>query len=524
MKVVTAAQMQAIDRRAIEECGVPGETLMENAGRAVFAALRDALGGVAGRSVAVVCGRGNNGGDGMVVARLARESGAQVHVLLAGRQQEMRGDAALNLRRARLCGIPIAEVTQDFSEDTPPPHVRRAMERADSIVDALLGTGAKGAAEGVTASLIGCINRARTARGIPVVSIDVPSGIDADTGAVPGPAVQADCTVTMGLPKVGLVTFPAAGHVGRLRVADIGIPAHAIEQAECSAEWVDEGQVAALFKARRPDAHKGDFGRVFIVAGSVGMTGAAALCAEAALRSGAGLVTLGVPASLNDILEVKLTEVITLPLPETAARTLAEAALEPIMERLRASDAFAVGPGLSQHPETAALVARLVQSVQIPTVIDADGLNNLAKAPDVLKSPWPKVITPHPGEMARLVGVSTAEVQGDRLGAAVRAAERFGCVVVLKGAKTVVAAPGQVPLINSTGNPGMASGGTGDVLTGMIAGLLGQGMGPLEAATAAVYLHGLCGDLAAERQTQTALVAGDLLRFLPAALRRVKAP
>jgi len=525
VKVVTSAQMQAIDRRAIDEFGIPGEALMENAGRAVFGAVRGYLGGFARRSIAILCGRGNNGGDGMVVARLAQEHGARVHVFLAARRQDMRGDAGLNLEKARQSGIRVTEITEDFG-DAVPDSLRRACEQADIIVDALLGTGAKGAAQGVIASLVNVINRTKSSRGIPVISVDIPSGVDADTGAVPGPAVQADCTVTMGLPKLGLVLFPAAAHAGRLRVADIGIPPHIIEQAEFAAELIEEAHVASLFKPRRPDAHKGDFGRVFIVAGSVGMTGAAALCAEAALRSGAGLVTLGVPASLNDILEVKLTEVITAPLPETAERTLSQAALDPIMERLRVSDALALGPGLSQHPETAALVAELVQRVQIPTVIDADGLNNLARNPEALNTACPKVITPHPGEMARLLGTDTRQVQsaGGRIGAATQAAEKFNCVVVLKGARTVIAAPGEAPCINPTGNPGMAGGGTGDVLTGMIAGFLGQGMSPLDAATAAVYLHGLSGDLAAERTTQTALAAGDLLRFLPDALRRVGAP
>jgi NAD(P)H-hydrate epimerase len=524
VKAVTAKQMRRIDQRASEECGVPSSALMENAGRAVFRVLRDTLGGAAKKRVAVFCGKGNNGGDGLVAARLAAQSGACVSVVLAARNQELRGDAALNLERALECGLHVIPVPDLEAPDDLPANLVRLLDDSHAVVDALLGTGISGPASPPISSLIACIARLRSERNIPVISVDVPSGIDSDTGQVPGEAVRADDTVAMGLPKLGLLLYPAAAHTGRLHVADIGFPAHLIEEAEAAAEWVERDQIAALFSERNQDAHKGDFGRVFIIAGSPGMTGAATLCGAAALRAGAGLVTVGIPASLNAIMEEKLTEVMSYPLPETSEHTLATSALEPILAKAAQCDVVAFGPGISLHPETAELTIQILQRLNQPLVVDADALTNLAPQRDVLRSGPSRVITPHPGEMGHLLRMTADGVQADRLGAASGAAHLFRCVAVLKGAHTVVAAPGETPRINPTGNAGMASGGTGDVLTGLVAGLMAQGLAAFDAATAAAYLHGLAGDLAAQEKTQTALIAWDLIEHLPQALRTIGAP
>ena len=526
MKAVTAKQMRLIDRRAIEEFGVPSLTLMENAGRGLFRVVRDALGGMARKRIAVFCGKGNNGGDGLVVARLAAQAGACVRVLLAARKQEVRGDAAVNLQRAESCGLRAFEVPELDSPSGLPAHIARQLNESDAAVDALLGTGISGPPAPPMPALIACIERIRSRGNAPVISVDVPSGIDADTGRVPGPAVRADHTVTMGLPKLGLLLYPAAGLVGRLHVADIGFPAALVDEAEAAAEWVEQGQIAAMFSERQQDSHKGDYGRVFIIAGSPGMTGAATLCGHAALLAGAGLVTVGVPASLNAILEEKLTEVMTYPLPETTEHTLSEAALQPILSKASQCEVVALGPGISLHPETAVLTGQIVQRLDLPLVLDADALTNLAPQRDILRPDGgaARIITPHPGEMGRLLRMSSDRVQADRIGAACGAASRFRCIVALKGAHTIICAPDEIPRINPTGNPGMASGGTGDVLTGLIAGLMAQGLAPFDAASAAAYVHGLAGDLAAEEETQTALTASELLQRIPQALRLVGAP
>jgi NAD(P)H-hydrate epimerase len=522
VKIVTAAQMREVDRRAIAERGIPGRVLMENAGRAVADLIRRAVGEPGAASAIVFSGKGNNGGDGFVAARHLARWGMAVRVILAGRAKEASGDAAYHLNAAREAAVPLEEVTEALS-----PAARDALlaaaSKADVVVDALLGTGVRGEVAGIARELIDLINHSRSAGRCLVVAVDVPSGIDADTGAVCGRAVNADHTVTMGLPKLGLVVGDGIAHTGQLTVADIGFPSDLVAEADSEAELIERDWADSVLPLRRRDAHKGHFGRVAVIAGSVGMTGAAALCSTAALRMGAGLVTLGVPASLNDILEVKVTEVMTRPLPETPARTLSLGAREAALGLAHEGDVVIMGPGLSRHQETAALIRDLVSAIERPLVLDADGLNALAGDPSLLKvRRAPTVCTPHPGEMGRLLGISADQVQRDRLGAARRAAADLRSVMVLKGARTVIAHPDGDARISPTGNPGMASGGTGDVLTGMIGGLLAQGAAPFDAASAAVFFHGLAGDYAAESRTERCLIAGDLLEFLPLALRKTQ--
>ena len=513
MKVVTAEQMREIDRKAMAEGGIAGLELMEHAGRAVAEAAAGMIEACPDRPILILCGRGNNGGDGLVAARHLAQMNREVKVFLAAKPEQLSGDAKANLKRLEEAGLVAVEV-----EDAEP--IARACRQGGLVVDALLGTGSTGEVRGLLAGLIEAVN----ACGRAVLAVDVPSGLDANSGSPLGLAVRAKQTVTMGLPKLGLFMWPGADYAGRVSVADIGLPADMISESPSVADLIEPEWVRLLLPQRRRTAHKGDFGRVLVIAGSVGMTGAGCLCAEAALRVGAGLVTVGCPDSLNDIMEVKLTEVMTFPLPETYERTLDTRALALILELAEDASVLAIGPGLSRHPDTALLVQRLVGRVGKPMVIDADGLNALAEAPTLLESEHaPAVLTPHPGEMARLMGVAAEEVQANRAHFAQAAANRFRSVVILKGAYSLVAEAGRPLTINPTGNPGMASAGTGDVLTGMVAGLIAQGLLPFEAAGTGAYLHGLAGDLAAKRVGEASLVAGEMTNTLPEAIRLVLA-
>ncbi|MFO7153050.1 MAG: NAD(P)H-hydrate dehydratase [Bacillota bacterium] len=520
MKAVSPSTMREIDKRAIEVYGVPGIVLMENACRAVAVAAKRRIDEVYGKKnfplkVAVVCGKGNNGGDGFGAARHLANMGFEVSVFLASPSGEVSGDAAVNLKVTKNMGIPVIEL-----KDTDgPDKIRGIFEGFHSIVDALFGTGLRGEVKGLPRELIEAIN----ASGLPVIAVDIPSGICGRTGRVLGAAVRADVTVTMGLLKVGLLLYPGAAYAGRVVVVDIGIPRRVFDEFEAEALLLMPELVESWVRPPAPDAHKGDMGRVFILAGSRGMTGAAALSGLGAARCGAGLVTLGVPESLNDILEVKVTEVMTLPLPDTGEGTLSEKALEPALEFARRCDAVVLGPGLSRHRETEKFVRSFVAECERPMVIDADGINNLSGAPEILKDARaPVVLTPHPGEMARLLSTTPREVQQNRWDAVRRAGDTFGCTVVLKGARTLIYSPGNPVYVNPTGNPGMATGGSGDVLAGMIGALLGRGLDALEASAAAVYLHGLAGDAAAEKKGEIPLVAGDIVENIPEAFKRLQ--
>ena len=515
MKLVTGTQMASVDRKAIEELKVPGLDLMENAGRAAFRVAIEMLKGAREKKVVVVCGRGNNGGDGLVVARLLAKEGTKVSVFLLGEREKVKGDAKVNLRRAEQVGVPVDELTGPEGL----ARLERALSTADLVVDAIFGTGFKGKAEGLPAEAISSINSS----GKPVLSVDLPSGVEADTGKVHGPAVRAERTVTFGLPKFGQAFHPGKSHCGVLEVADIGFPEEALDSVQGVAEWATEDEVRAKLPERPPTAHKGTCGKVAVVAGSVGFTGAAALTAMAALRTGSGLVYLGTPKSLNDILEVKLTEVITRPLPEVRnRRCLALRAAGEVYRLLEETDVLAMGPGLGTYRETVELVARVVRRLRKPGVLDADALNALSKDPSpLLEREAPLVLTPHPGELSRLIGVPVPEITSDPLGYAREAASRFRSVVVLKGAPTVTATPEGQAYVNPTGNEGMATGGAGDVLTGVIASLIGQGLSPEDAAWVGAYIHGLAGDLARDEKGVHGMVAGDILDKVPEVIKRL---
>ena len=514
IKIITAAQMQELDRRTISEAHIPATTLMERAGSGIVSCLEQRLGPLRGKTVTVICGKGNNGGDGFVAARLLRRRHANVRVLALAPTSELSRDAA-TMYRQFVRGTGKSSVYLYTSK----AQAQAFLQDCDIVVDALLGTGLSSAVTGRYAEAIDVINET----GRPVVAVDLPSGLHADTGTILGRAVRASLTVTFGLPKLGLYQSNGIDLAGEVAVVDIGIPSAYIDAVESRTTLMTESDMRMYLPRRRPSSHKGTFGHAGIIAGSVGKTGAAAMAARAALRVGAGLVTVAVPTSVNDILESKLLEAMTVPMPETKARTFARTALDRLVAFMSARTAIAIGPGLSTHPETVELVQALTKQLDRPAVLDADALNALTGRTALLAScKTPPIITPHPGEMARLEADATPQtVNSDRIGTASRFARERGLFVVLKGARTVVARPDGTVAICPTGNPGMATAGTGDVLTGMMVGLLAQGVPAWEAACAATYLHGTAGNLAAVRKGQAGMIAGDVIEEIPYALRLV---
>jgi NAD(P)H-hydrate epimerase len=508
MRLVKAFEMQEMDRLAIKEIGIPGVVLMENAARGASRVFLAHFAPPPNSRVLILCGRGNNGGDGYGMARILHKTGLKVTVLVLSEFNKIAGDALVNLEILRRIGLDILQVTSEGQWKKQ----RRLLKDCDFIIDGLLGTGLNSPVRGFYARVIDDLNRANK----PVTAIDIPSGLNADTGQVMGVAVQADLTITFGLPKVGQLVFPGAGLVGRLVQIDIGIPDAVVERIPSRYRLTEAGDFHDLFASEKPDIHKGNRGHLLVLAGSTGKTGAATLASLGALRAGAGLVTLGIPRSLNPILENKLTEAMTFPLPETAESSLSLEAEKEIFRLMEGKTAVAIGPGLSTHTETSLLLRRIVAGCPLPMVIDADGLNALFSDLSVLaKCRGRAVLTPHPGEMARLAGISNSEVQADRIGIAEAFAQKHRCCLVLKGARTVIAEPeGQIH-INPTGNPALSSGGSGDVLTGLIGGLLARGWPPAKAAVAGVYLHGLAADRLSEDMGLSGVLAGDLLNVIP---------
>jgi len=511
MKVVTAAQMRQIDKDTIEDIGIPGIVLMETAGSEIVRAIERHY--PTAQRIGVFVGKGNNGGDGLVIARQLAHAGREVNIFLVSPAESFTGEALTNLDIARNLGLQIEEILTDA--------VFIDTLRCDLLVDAIFGTGLRGAVREPVANIINTINNLP----IPILSVDLPSGLDADSGNPLGTCVQADRTVTVGLPKRGLLLHPGAELAGKLEVVDIGFPQQVIDAQKIKVNWTTEKDAAAWIPPRSPASYKGSYGRVLVVAGSTGMTGAAALASEAALRVGAGLVTLAIPQSLNPILEVKLSEVMTLPLPETEAGSLAESTTSTILEYAeKTKSLLAIGPGLSQHPETVGLVHQLIsknhkQELGLRMVIDADGLNALAQATDLISLLGAEaVLTPHPGEMARLTNIPISTLESNRIGTAEEFANQHGVTLVLKGAPTITSNPNGNTWINSTGNAGMATAGMGDVLTGIIAGLMAQNVPSETAAVLGVYLHGLAGDIAAEKLGMHGLIAGDVLQTVSQAI------
>ena len=515
MRILNAAQMREADRRAIDDIGIPSLVLMENAGRQAVAAMEAMYSDLTDRRVGVLCGRGNNGGDGFVIARTLAQRGVDVAVYVIGRVADVRGDARVNLEILGRLGFTVVEVSDSQAWEL---HFSEVSD-CTLIVDAIFGTGLSAPVSGFIESVITDVN----ASGIPVVAIDLPSGLSADSAEPIGPSIEAGLTVTLAAPKLPLVLPPGETRAGDIVIADIGIPGDVLENVDGPrVHLLTRGSMRELLTPRAPDSHKGDYGRVLILAGSLGKTGAAHLAAVGALRSGAGLVTIATAASCLPIVAAMGAEYMTEPLDELSDG-IDPSGVDRVIELAR--DVIALGPGLGTARSTREFIRQLVDRATMPLVVDADGLNAFADDPDRLTGREGRdiIITPHPGEMARLVGMSTDEVQASRL----EIARNFACAhhlfVVLKGHRTLIATPDEKVFINPTGNPGMATGGTGDVLTGMIAAWLGQLLDAEAACKLAVYLHGLAGDLAEADEGEVAMTSADLAGHLGDAFMELSA-
>jgi len=518
MKILTAAEMREVDRLSTDRYGIPSLTLMENAGASVAQVIAERFSNFARRRIAVLCGKGNNGGDGFVVARHLLEMGTKPEVFFFTDTSQPEGDAATNLKRWRKISGALHTVVTEHQWQAAKP----AIASADIFVDALLGTGVRGRVEGLLEKAIQEVNQ--HSPGKSVIAVDIPSGLPADTGEAQGAVIVADCTVTFTAPKLGMILGRAEEYVGQLVVREIGSPPELIEEiGKGNARWSEPREFAPFAIPRTASGHKGDYGHALIVAGSVGKSGAAVLAGWAALRAGAGLVTVATAEPVLPIVASHIPEIMTEPLAATESGTISLRALE--YERfnnlLRGKRALAIGPGLTTQTETQQFVRTIVASRgEIPIILDADGLNALDGHAEKLKgSQGTLAVTPHPGEMARLLGCSTSEVQARRLDVARKSATDWNAIVVLKGHQTVIASPDGPAWINSTGNPGMGTGGTGDVLTGILAGLTAQyGTSDWRRVLGfSVFLHGLAGDIAYADSGEAPLMASDLIHALPRA-------
>lgn len=516
MLIATSMQMRAIDQRTIHEFGITGFDLMNRAGKAVCdAAIRD-LGRVTGRRILIFCGKGNNGGDGFAAARYLLEEGASVHCCLQTPRDQYTGDAAAHLAMILQTDASVSHIPVDQLAGMP--------VEADLIIDAILGTGIRGSLRGWPAEAVKCINHAASR----VLSVDMPSGLSG-TCDFPDPddlhnwpCILADRTLAIGLRKIELALYPGLAWAGIVETADIGFPAAAVAAENIQVFMPDHAEMNRLIPTHRPEEHKGDRGKVAIVAGSVGMAGAATLTAQAAMRAGAGMALLGAPASLLDVLAVKLTEVMLKPLPETDLQSTGMKAA-PVIENMTTwADALAIGPGMTRHPETSEVIRKSAVHSPLPLVLDADGINAfIGYAEQLADCKSEVVITPHIGEMSRLTEMPPETIFEDRILATKQTAEKLRVIVVLKGACTVAAHPDGKVSINPTGNPGMATAGSGDVLTGIITALISQRLTPWDAARLGVYLHGLAGDIGCRKKGPHSLIARDIISCLPCAFKEV---
>ena len=517
MKLITAQEMRDLDRRAIEEFEIPGEELMEHAGRGVAEIIRRMVevAGFLSPHILFLAGRGNNGGDAFVAARHLKAVGYSVEVWLAASSTQVKGDALKHLSKMKAAGISLRELpTKDDWDDA----VYGRPAPAEVLVDGLLGTGTKGPARGPVAGAIEYINKS-AGEGL-VLAIDLPSGLDADSGEAAGEAVRADATVTMGLPKRGLVQPSALEYVGTVEVADIGLPPECVAEApeDSDLRMIYTHDLRRVLPRRAHASHKGDFGHVLLVGGARGYSGAITLASRVAVRSGVGRVSVCTPESVAPIVAGAVAEAMVRGAVETEHGSRAPEA----WQQGDVFDAVLVGPGLTRHAESKALVQRILAECEVPLVLDADALTVLAGEPEQLRdAKGPVIITPHPGELAALAGCTVDDIQQNRLGAVLDMSKRTGATVVLKGAGTVIAHEGEKSWINMCGNPGMATGGMGDVLAGLLTGLVGQGVSPVEAACMAVFLHGRAGDVLAMRKSQAGLTAGDIVEEIPYAFREL---
>ncbi len=506
LQIASTQEMRGCDEEAIRGYGIPGIVLMENAARGTADAMQEHIPDLVHKHILIVCGRGNNGGDGFALARHLIERGCAVTVAALSPVNQLKGDARINagiIRRMSRTDS-AGKLTLITSATL---HKLEQFKHIDVIVDAILGTGFKGKLKPKVASIVEWINAQPAIR----VAIDIPSGVDADTGSAEGVTVKADFTCTMGLMKTGLLLSPGRDASGNVIIINIQIPPEVFHRSKIKTFLVQESDVRQSFAKRALDAHKYQVGKVFILAGSTGLTGAAALASMSALRSGAGAVVLGIPESLNLMMEKKLTEVMTLPLADNGAGVIQASAWERIKQQCQWADVIAAGPGLSRTGDVQEIIIRLIKEIQKPIVLDADGLNVLAGHDGLFaKRRAPVIITPHTGEFSRLSGINSDKIKNERLDAAKRYARMRKITLLLKGGPSVVASKGGNVYINPTGNPGMATAGAGDVLTGVIAGLWAQGLTEEAAAYCGAYIHGAAGDGARKEYGEYALTAGDI--------------
>lgn len=512
MKLVTAKEMKALDVQAQNDYAMPGILLMDNAAQAVAEAVHEALTALEGERVVIFCGSGNNGGDGLGAARWLQSYGVSVRAFVVGAALDVvQGDAAVELAMFTKAGGRVEELSTE--DDWVLAEL--AASKADVLVDALLGTGFHGELEGDVLRACELLNKSEKY----ILAVDIPTGVNADNGAVSENAVRADHTVTMALVKTGLLLYPGREYCGDIELADISMPVKLVEEYQSDKYRLTDEIVRELLPLRKANAHKGDAGRVVICAGSPGYTGAAALASDAAVKAGAGLVSLYTPLSSRDVLAIKLTEVMVHGLLERMPGILGGGAASDVASSAEAADVLAIGPGLGTSESTQEAVRTILQKITTPVVIDADALTALAGHTEILAAMQAqKVLTPHPGEMARLTGLEIAEIEADRINIAKKYAEQWQAIVVLKGAPTVIGCPNGTVYVNSTGNSSLATGGSGDVLTGIIAGLAAQEISLQEAAICGVYLHGLAAELTG---IDIGLAAGELAALLPQAREQV---
>lgn len=514
MKLVKAEEMKTIDRRASQEYMIPSLLLMENAGLRVVESIRAILPEGNRTRVIILAGKGNNGGDGLVVGRHLANSGTSIDLFLLGDADALTPDARVNYDILHKMGIPIQPLTLEKHL----PGLMTALLQADLVVDAIYGIGFRGRLNDFETKVADLLNRSR----VPVLAVDIASGVEADTGKVHGSAVKANYTVTLALPKLGLITSPGSEYTGQLSVADISIPRSLLEDPALKMNLIDATAIKGWLTPRAADTHKGTYGHVLVVGGSVGMTGAVTMTSCAALRCGAGLVTAALPEPQMPILDAAAMEVMSRALPVTSLGGISIDALPVLESLLGTCSVCAVGPGMSRYQEANAILRFILENAGVPVLIDADGINALASDPDVLSDRQvPVVITPHPRELARLTGLTVEEIQHNRIEVASRYAVNWGITIVLKGHQTVVACPHGDVHINSSGNPGMATAGSGDVLSGIITGLIAQGLKTQQAAVAGVYIHGRAGDQAAADVGQRGMIAGDIIDYLPYTLLEI---
>lgn len=512
MKILSAQEMRNIDSQAIRDYGMPSILLMENAGVKTAEVIKGLLPQPENKRVVIIVGKGNNGGDGIVVARHLLNWGVDVDTFLTADIPDLTGDSHTNYQILQK----MSERIFPLKEEKDLQFFRQSLMSSDLVVDALYGIGFKGRFGEFESRIVKMVN----GTGLPVVAVDIPSGVDADTGRVRGEAIRATNTVTFALPKLGLVLQPGKEFVGQLTVADITIPQALLTDNKLKTDLIDEDFIRPLINKRPAESHKGTYGHALVIGGSLGLTGAVMMTSNAALRCGAGLVTTAVPESLLDIVEGGFLEVMSLPLAQTDQGTIALEALPAIGNLLGTVSVCAIGPGMSGAKEVNAIVRFVLEESGVPVVIDADGINAIRGDIAVLKDRQiPVVLTPHPGEMARLTGMKISVIQANRIKIARDFAQEWGVTLVLKGNNTVIATKSGELYANTTGNPGMATAGSGDVLCGIITGLIAQGIKPQSAAVAGVFIHGLAGDQAAENKGQRGLIAGDLIDKLPEVLK-----